>query len=158
MSHLITALPFLAILVLPLVVFGAARLIASFIPKRQDYVDRARVVDMSDYITNLDVDPSQFTTMLQRLSGIAPTMTIAWRPGLHVGAMLRVPETGQAWVVKEIKLRNPDDWFDDSRVAICEQPWKASTPYAPLSTRIDWMEDELLPRSTAISYIHGITG
>lgn len=99
---------------------------------------------MSEHITMLDVDTSQFSSMLQRLSSsYSPGTTMEWRPGIMVGDILMDESDGERWMVKKIRPRNPDDWFSEEKVVECSQPWNRGPQYAP---RHEWLEDEFMPR------------
>lgn len=73
------------------------------------------------------------------------SLTLKYFPWMRVGMFVQ-DTRGETWQITTIGRKDPDDWFSDELYVVCHKPWKARPP---IDYKIEWLEDELLPRLTA---------
>jgi hypothetical protein len=105
-----------------------------------------------DFMQELDVDTSQFTTMLHRLAFRGShSRKLKFKPQLERGSYIFT--VGGALVGRVTRIEDNldrNDWFADATewTVWYEKPWQQSdvTLSGGSQAKIEWLEDELLPR------------
>lgn len=94
-------------------------------------------------IVALDADPSNFFSMMDKVSGIE--RIVSSQPK-RVGQIVQQID-GSFRRVTSCKRRDPDNWFAPELYDIVlQKPWAAAKPY---DYKFEWIEDELMPRFAA---------